>query len=194
MRVALKKTLGFRGRASIGVKLRSLLTGLLFVGLAACDVPSIRTAGDASALNVQSINVDTSQLAVAVEGRESSITTAQLDTDLTAALTAALTSKNDPEGRLVQVNVTMESFRLAPPVERVVAGTSTAVGLISVTEVGTNAVIVPPTRVSGNSENFRGAWVLGLATTRSVDKDYTGTVNGFANTARTALFGPDQDG
>lgn len=170
---------------------RLALAGLALVALAACDVPSIRTAGDESALNVQTVNVDTSGMAVAVEGRTSTVSREQLDADLTAALGAALASQRDPAGRVVQVDVTMETLRLSPPIERVAAGTSTATGVVTVTEVGTGDVIVPPTRLSGNSENFRGAWVLGLATTRTVDKDYRGTVNGFANTVRIALFGPD---
>ncbi len=176
-----------------GRALRMVLAGLAFCTLAACEVPSIRTEGDASALNVRSVSVETAGMAVAVEGRTSTVTREQLDADLTAAINAALASESDPNGRPVMVNVTMETLRLSPPIERVAAGTSTATGVISVTEVGTGAVVVPPTRLTGNTENFRGAWVLGLATTRTVDKDYRGTVNGFANTVRLALFGPDED-
>ncbi|WP_299723050.1 hypothetical protein [uncultured Tateyamaria sp.] len=171
---------------------RVMLAALAFVGLAACDVPSIRTSGDVSALNVQSVEVDTSQMAVAVEGRAFAVTREKLDADLTAAITAALASKSDPEGRPVRVDITMEQLRLAPPIERVAAGTSAATGVVSVIEVGTGAVVVPPTRVTGNSESIRAAWILGLATTQTVDKDYGGTVNGFAATTRAALFGPDE--
>jgi hypothetical protein len=170
-----------------------LLAGAALVTLAACAVPSIRTAGDATALNVQSVTVETSGMSVAVEGRTSTVSKEQLDDDLTAALTAALAGKSDPEGRLVTVDVTMEQFRLAPPIERVVAGTSTATGVVTVTEVGTGTVVVPPTRLTGNTESIRAAWILGLATTRTVDKDYVGTVNGFASTTRRALFGEDEE-
>jgi len=171
---------------------RLALAALTVVGLAACEVPSIRTAGDVSALNVQAVNVDTAGLSSAIEGRVSTVTREQLDNDLTAALSAALSAQSDPDGRLVTVDVTMEQVRLAPPIERVAAGTSTATGVIKVTEIGTGTVVVPPTRLTGNSENFRGAWVLGLATTRTVNVDYGGTVNGFANSVRIALFGDMQ--
>ena len=171
---------------------RIALVALAVLSLAACEVPSIRASGDLSALNVQSIEVDTSQMAVAVEGRTSTVTREKLDADLTAAITAALAAKSDPEGRRVRVDVTMEKLRLAPPIERVAAATSTATGVISVTELGTGTAIVPPTRLTGNTENIRAPWILGLATTRSVDKDYGGTVNGFAATIRKALFGEDE--
>lgn len=170
--------------------MRLSLAGLALLTLAACAVPSIRSDGDASSLNVQSIEVETAGIALGVEGRTSTVTRAQIDTDFTAAITAALAAQSDPMGRPVAVNVTMERVRLAPPIERVVAGTSMATGVISVTEIGSGAVIVPPTRLTGNTENIRAAWVLGLVTTRTVDKDYIGTVNGFANTVRLALFGP----
>lgn len=131
-------------------------------------------------------------MAVAIEGRVSPITREQLETDMTTALTAALSSKSDPEGRPVTVSVTMEKLRLAPPIERVAAATSTATGVVTVIETGTGTVVVPPTRLTGNSENIRGIWIAGLATTRTVDKDYLGTVNGFASTTRIALFGADE--
>ena len=111
---------------------RIALAALAVLSLAACEVPSIRTSGDLSALNVQSIEVDTSQMAVAVEGRTSTVTREKLDADLTAAITAALAAKSDPEARPVRVDVTMEKLRLAPPIERVAAATSSATGVISV--------------------------------------------------------------
>lgn len=171
---------------------RLLSAGAVILLLGACTVPSIRTAGDAEALNVVAVDVDTSQMAVVVEGRSSTVTAQQLDDDLTSALTAALASSSDPAGRSVNVSVTMEQFRLAPPIERVVAGTSTATGVVSVTDAQTGDVVVAPTRMSGNTENFRAASVLGIATTRTVDKDYRGTVNGYAETARKAIF-PDPE-
>jgi hypothetical protein len=179
-------------RARAPRTLRLGLVGLALVLLAACEVPSIRSAGDTGALNVRSVTVDTAGMAVAVDGRTSTVTREQLGTDLTAAITAALASDSDPTGRAVDVTVNMETLRLAPPIERVVAGTSSATGVISVTETGTGVAVVPPTRLTGNTENIRAAWILGLATTRTVDKDYRGTVNGFAETARQALF-PTQE-
>ncbi|MFL4469965.1 hypothetical protein ACERZ8_08840 [Tateyamaria armeniaca] len=192
MRAARDRTLLNAARIGLGRRWRFALAAVATLGLAACEVPSIRTAGDVAALNVQSVNVDTSGMSVAVEGRAFSVSRERLDDDLTAAISAALAAQSDPDGRVVTVDVTMEQVRLAPPIERVAAGTSTATGVISVTEVGTGAVVVPPTRLTGNSENIRAAWVIGLATTRTVDIDYRGTVNGFANTTRIALFGePD---
>lgn len=200
MRVAAMRTIGFWRNAAAPVvrfppfrtRVRAVIAGVAMVTLAACEVPSIRTAGDVAALNVQSVNVDTSGMAVVVEGRVSTVTREQLDADLTAAISAALAFESDPDGRVVQVDVTMEAVRLSPAIERVAAGTSTARGVISVTEVETGTVIVPPTPLSGNTENIRAAWILGLATTRSVDDDYRGTVNGFANTVRLALFPPQE--
>lgn len=169
---------------------RRIVAGLVAaVFLGACEVASIRTTGDVTALNVRSVDVDTSGMDVAVSGRASPVTAQQLDDDLTAAISAALAAQSDPTGRVVRVDVVMEEVRLAPPIERVAAVTSTATGVITVTEVATGAVVVPATRVSGNTENIRAAWVLGLATTRTIDIDYRGTVNGFANTIRIALFG-----
>ncbi|MEP2890822.1 hypothetical protein [Tateyamaria sp.] len=184
-----KKALGFGRRSGVAVKLRLLLAGLLCAGLAACDTPSIRTEGDTSALNVQAVTVDASGLSTGVEGRALSVSTQQLEADFMTAVSAALASKSNPEGRAVRVDVRLEQVRLAPPAERIVAGTSSATGTITVTDINSGAVVVPSSRVVGNTENFRGVSVIGLATTPSIENDYKGTVNGFANSARQALFG-----
>jgi hypothetical protein len=160
--------------------------------LAGCATPSVRTEGDTSALNVVAVSVDTSAMKVSVEGRTSPVTKEQLAADLTGYLTSSLAEKSDPNGKPVNVAIVMSKVRLAPPIERVVAGTSTAKGTVTVTEVGTDNIVVPTTEVTGNTENFRFVSVIGLATTVTVEKDYRGTLKGFATTVRTALFGPEQ--
>ena len=86
----------------------------------------------------------------------------------------------------------MTEVRLAPPAERIVAGTSTAKGVLKVTEVKGKRVVVPPTAITGNTKNIRMVGLIGLVTTVSADKDYQGTVAGFADTLRKALFGAEK--
>jgi hypothetical protein len=160
--------------------------------VAACTTPSIRTAGDASALNVVSVSVETAGMDVAVTGRQSAVTKEQLDADLTAAVTAELAQGSDATGTPAEVTVVVQSVKLAPPAARIVAATSTISGTVSVTEQKTGRVIVPPTAVTGNSKSLRAVGVIGLATTQTVENDYRGTIAGFAATVRKALFGPEQ--
>jgi hypothetical protein len=156
-----------------------------------CTTPSIRTAGDISAINVASISVETSGMDVAVTGRTSDVTKAQLDTDLTAALATELAQVSDPAGAKADVTVVVETLELAAPLTRVVAATSSITGIVTVTEQKTGRVIVPATHLSGNSNSLRAAGVGGLVTIQTVEKDYQGTLKGFSVTVRKALFGSE---
>ena len=158
--------------------------------VSACATPSIRTAGDTTALNVMSVSVDTSQMMV--EGRTLKVTHTQLKSDMEAAVLSAVAPESDANGTPVDVAIAVSKMRLASPLARVVADTSSLTGTVRVTEVGTGREVVPATEVTGNTKNIRGAGVIGLATTVSVEKDYRGTLAGFANTVRKALFGSEQ--
>ena len=127
-----------------------------------------------------------------VTGRQAGIAPGQFVADLDRDLTAELQAASDPAGREVTVTVAVSEVYLAPPVERVVAGTSYIVGTVVVDDANGQR-IVPPTAVRGNSANIRLAGALGLATTQPVQKDYRGTLRGFARTVRTALFGAPDD-
>ena len=159
--------------------------------VAGCATPSIRTAGDGTVLNVQSVSVDTSSMGTAVSGRENTTTIEQLDAHLTAAVTAELNAASDPNGVAADVSVVVESVDLAPPLTRVAAATSSITAVVTVTEQGSGRTIVPPTQLTGNTNSLRGAGAIGLATTRTVDQDYRSTLAGFASTVRAALFGSD---
>ncbi|UWR22957.1 hypothetical protein [Sulfitobacter sp. S190] len=172
--------------------LRVPLALTLIAGLAACATPSIRATGDTTDLNVVSVSVDTDTMAQAVSGRASTVTKAQLDDDLTAALGAELAKASTPDGTPVTVAVTLTSVDLAPPVTRVAAAASSATGTVTVTEVGTDRTVVPATTLTGTSNSLRAPGVIGLATTQSVENDYRGTLSGFASTVRKALFGSEQ--
>ena len=167
-----------------------MLTGLAAVlVLSACAVPSIRTDGDTEALDVRAVAVDAS--GVRLEGRQYSVSQSELRSDFETALSAALATGSVAGATPVRVDVTLTGLRLAPPPERIAGATSTATGIVRVTETGSDRVIVPSTEVTGNSENFRAVLGLGLVTTPGIDKDYSGTVNGFADTVRQTLFGSD---
>ncbi len=172
---------------------RHIASGFAMAALAGCATPSIRTVGDTAALKIAAVSVDTSKMTFAVEGRKSDVSKEQLQADLEAAVSQSLAAKSDPAGIPVKVEIVMSQLRLAPPLERVVAGTSSATGQVTVTEIGQpRRVIVPPTEVVGNTNNFRAVALIGLATTASVEKDYQGTLAGFADTIRKALFGSEQ--
>ena len=165
-----------------------LATGAIAL-VAGCTTQTIRTPGDSSVLNIRSVSVDTSNMESAVTGREIALTTTQLDTDLTAALTAQLSAASDPSGVASDVIVVVESVDLAPVINRAAGATSSITAVVTVTEEGTGRVIVPSAQLTGNTDSIRGAGVIGIATTRTVEQDYRGTLSGFASTVREALFG-----
>ncbi len=163
--------------------------------LTACVQPSLETVEGEGALNVTAVEVtvaeDAAQEDTVITGRQAGIRPEQFVPDLDAELTAALTEASDPSGAAVTVLVTVNQVYLAPPVERVVAGTSYIRGTVEVTGVD-GRTVVRPTSVQGNSDNIRLVGALGLVTTQSVQNDYRGTLRGFAKTVRNALFGaPD---
>ena len=173
-----------------------LIPAVLACGfLAACVTPSLETADGTGALNVTDVNVQVAAGAAqgdtVVTGRQAGITPGQFVAELDRDLTAELAAASDPAGQDVTVTVVVSEVYLAPPVERVVAGTSYIVGTVTVDDAN-GQPIVPPTAVRGNSDNIRLVGALGLATTQSVQNDYRGTLRGFAKTVRTAIFGaPD---
>ena len=123
-----------------------------------------------------------------ITGREIGVDADRFKADLDAALTHTLRDASDTAGEPVTVSVVVSEAFLAPPVNRAVAGTSYILGTVSVTGSG-GGVLVRPTEVQGNSDNIRLAGLPGVLTTQTVENDYRGTLRGFANTVRTAIFG-----
>jgi hypothetical protein len=171
---------------------RHMFAVALAATVSGCTTPSIRTAADTSALNIVSVSIDTSETDFDDGGRAVTRTPAQFEADLTAALMTELEPVSHSGGTPVEVKVKITQLRLAPPIERFVAGTSYLASLVSVVETGSGRVVVPETEVSGNTDNFRFVGLVGLVTTVSVEDDYRGTLRGYAKTVREALFGPQQ--
>ena len=165
----------------------------IFIAVMAMSVAACSTAVDRSdevgTISVTSVSVDMSS--AVIEGRDLPITRPAAEDVLETAIEAAIAPDNDPDGRLVNVNVLMTELRLAPPLERVVAGTSSATGIMTVTDAETGDRISPPVSVTGNTENIRAAGLIALATTVTPQEDYQGTVRGFAETIRQTLFGSE---
>jgi hypothetical protein len=175
---------------------RQIPAVLAIAVLPACVSSSFETPDTLGALNVTSVEVavtdgSTGGGASVISGRSSVVSPAQFVADLDANLTAALRAASDPSGTPATVRVAVSEVYLAPPLERVVAGTSYIAGTVSVT--GTDGrVLIAPTLVRGNTSNIRLAGTFGLLTTPSLDNDYRGTLRGFVGTVRDALFGsPD---
>ncbi len=164
---------------------RHIPAAMAALALAACVAPSLETADGVGALNVAAVEVS---VAGPIVGRRAGVTADRLARDLDATLTDALARASDPEGRPVTVEVDVIEARLAPPIERVAAGTSRIRARVTVTGAD-GTIVVPPTEITGNSDTIRLVGVLGVATTPSVENDYRGTVRGFAKTVRDALFG-----
>ncbi|XDA98806.1 hypothetical protein AB1M95_02565 [Sulfitobacter sp. LCG007] len=173
--------------------MRHILAVAVLAAVAACaPTPSIRTVGDAGALDVRDIQVDANRLDLVIKGRQLERSRAQLKQDVTAALEAELRPVSVKDGTPVVVAVELVDLHLANTAERFVAQTSHVTTMVSVTEIGTGRVVVPATEVSGNTDNFRAIGVVGAATTLSVEEDYRGALRGYAKTVRAALFGSDQ--
>ncbi len=175
--------------------LRHIPAILAMAAIAGCVQQPLETVNVDGGLNVTEVTIavagDAASSQTVVTGRQAGIQSGQFRSDLDAELTSVLGQASDPAGTPVTVEVTVTEVYLAPPVERVVAGTSYIRGAVQVTDQQ-GRIVVRPTSVRGNTENIRLAGAFGLATTRSVQADYRGTLRGFAKTVRDALFGaPD---
>jgi hypothetical protein len=175
------------------IALRHIPAVLAVTALPACVSSSFATPDTLGALTVTSVDVTvtgggTGDGGSIVSGRSGVVSPAQFVADLDANLTAALTAASDPAGTPATVTVAVSEVYLAPPLERVVAGTSFIAGTVSVTGAD-GSILVPPTPVRGNTSNIRLAGTFGLLTTPSLDNDYRGTLRGFVGTVRDALFG-----
>ena len=175
--------------------LRHILAVVAIAALAACSSASLDTVNVEGGLNVTDVVVsvagDAATAETVVAGRQAGIAPGQFRADMRSELLSVLAEASDPAGTPVTVQVTVNEVYLAPPVERVVAGTSYIRGAVQVTDQQ-GRTVVRPSAVRGNTENIRLAGAFGLATTRSVQADYRGTLRGFAKTVRNALFGaPD---
>ena len=167
---------------------RHIFIGIASVSLAACTTV-VDQSENLGALRVEAVTVDTSS--AVIEGRELQITPAAVSQLFEAEIRNSVARSSDPNGTPVNVDVVMTQIRLAPPLERVVAGTSTATGTLTVANAETGERLSPPTSVTGNSDNLRAAGVVALATTVTPEEDYRGTVRGFAEAIRQTLFGSE---
>ncbi len=165
----------------------------IFIGVASMSLAACTTVVDQSdslgALRVDAVTVDASS--AIIEGRELQMTSAAVSQLFEAEIVNAVAQSSDPNGTPAKVDVVMTQIRLAPPLERVVAGTSTATGILTVSHAETGERLVPSTSVTGTSENIRAAGVIALATTVTPEEDYRGTVRGFAEAIRQTLFGSE---
>ena len=160
------------------------------LALAACAAEAPDLTSDVGSINVRAVSVDVSSLAQAVEGREISVSKAQLQRDLTAALTKSLAQASDPNGTPVQVAVQVSKVQLTSPLRAAVAaGPSFVEGFVSVMALGGDAVVMAPTALKGSSEAVRLPGTIGIVTSPSAEKDYRQTLDGFAETVKKALTG-----
>ncbi len=167
---------------------RHILAGAIAASVAAC-APVVDRSDVLGPITVASVSVDAST--AVVEGRDLPITRAAAAGLLEDAIEGAVARSNDPNGRAVNVDVVMTQIRLAPPLERVVAGTSSATGTLTVTDAETGERLKAPVSVTGNTTNLRAPGVVGLATTVTPEEDNRGTVRGFAEAIRQTLFGSE---
>jgi hypothetical protein len=158
------------------------------MSLAACTTV-VDQSDSLGALRVDAVTVDASS--AIIEGRELQMTSAAVSQLFEAEIVNVVAQSSDPNGTPARVDVVMTQIRLAPPLERVVAGTSTATGILTVSHAETGERLAPSTPVTGTSENIRAAGVIALATTVAPEEDYRGTVRGFAEAIRQTLFGSE---
>ncbi len=173
--------------------LRSFIAVTALAVAAACtNVTDLsRTDADPGPLQLNAVKVDASGLEVVIsEGRTVKRTRAQLEQDLTAAITREALLLSDPNGLLADVNVTIEKVYLAPLVERVVAGSSYIEGTVSVTNAADGSIIIAPTQVIGNSDTLRAIGALGAVgalANADVETDYQNSIDGYAKALIASL-------
>lgn len=148
-----------------------------------------RSQKDTGPLRLVEVVVDVSDLDVATEGRSINRTTAQLQKDITRAVTAEAQKRSVPDGLPANVNVKLNRVFLARGVDRILAGTSTIESTASVTAAESGDFIVRPVQVNTTAEQLRGPGPIGgaVAVTTSVEADYNNVIDAYARTLLASL-------
>ncbi len=173
--------------------IRSLILMSLFFVLSACAQPVLVSEAQSRALVVGTIDIDMSRFQ-GVTGREFKLSPAQVEADVRKALRAVLAR---PGNANADIKLVLDRVRLVSPGQAfAVGGQSSITGTLSVVGRANNTAIVPPTEVSGISEQVRLGGVIGAVTSPTADKDYQQTLRGFAASVHKQLYGvmPGADG
>ena len=165
---------------------RFALLGLAALCVAACDAPDAASP-EASNLIVRNITVDTSKI-TGVEGREIVVAPAQISKDLLSALRTSLAKAGTGNADII---VQVQQVELVSRGASVAFLQSNIKAILTVRDASTGQDIVPPTAITGFSEQFRLGGVVGVVTAPSAEQDYQQTLRGFANTVRDRVYGTD---
>lgn len=166
----------------------ALLAGLSLVLLSGCVQPLV-DAETQQKLVVGKVTVDVSAIQPIGGGREITLTRQQIERDLTRALSAQMIrpGQGRPNAR-VAVKVD-EIWLVSRGQSFITGGKSTIRGTITVTDLASGKQILPQTEVFGMNEGFRLNGVIGALTAPEPQKDYEGTVEGFAHQVAVRLLG-----
>ena len=170
----------------MAIALRIFAALSLFIFMAACEPVVLVDETRSQSLVVGSVDIDVSQFA-GLKGREFKLPPEQVAADIERELRAVLTRSGAPNADLKLV---VTDFRLVSPGQAfALGGQSSITGMLSVVDRATGAVIVPPTKVVGLSEQLRLGGVIGAVTSPAADKDYRQTLRGFAASIHQQLYG-----
>ncbi|WP_299146877.1 hypothetical protein [uncultured Tateyamaria sp.] len=166
--------------------IRRLSLMLVLFVVAACTQPVLQE-GTPQTFVVRNVTVDSTSF-TGVSGREISVPTAQVVADVQGALETALAR---PGEQTADVLVQLTSVKLTSPGSAAAfGGNSRITAVLSVRDVNTGEVLIPPTQITGFSEFTRVPGVIGAATSPSAGNDYRQTVDGFAASVRNQIYGP----
>ncbi len=155
--------------------------------LVACAQPIAKSV-DTGQFQVRAVNVDLSQFE-RVKGRNIDVPRAQVERDLSAALTRELTAASAGNSRPVDVDMKIFSVSLVSPGQAaLVGGLSNVSGEISVRDARSGEVLVPPTEIAGTPSGYAPGGIIAVALTKSPQEDYQATVAGFAADVRRSLY------
>ncbi len=168
------------------------IAGVCLLALAGCVQPLV-DAETQKKLVVGKVTVDASAIQPIGGGREITLTRQQIEQDLTAALSSQMIrpGQGRPNARVaVQVD---EVWLVSRGQSFITGGKSNIRGTMTVTDLASGKQILPPTKVFGMNEGFRLNGVIGALTAPEPEKDYAGTVAGFAHQVAVQLLGePDK--
>ena len=139
--------------------MRVFLAGAIFALLAACETEPLVDSTVSSGIVPRNIVVDTSEIA-GIEGRDLVVAPSQLSAAILIARGASVA--------FLQSNVQ---------------------AILQVKDVASGADIIPPTAITGNSEQLRLGGAIGVITAPNADVDYQQTIRGFAAAVRMRIFG-----
>jgi len=167
---------------------RIILSGVAALILSGCTESAVETPADQS-LNVVAVNVTISNF-TGVTGRELSVSPAQVQSDVKAALESQLIDANSSGSVPATVVVDLKSVQLVSVVQSVsIGGASKVNATVSVVDAQGQALLAASDTIG--LDRFVPGGLIGVANSKKTDREYATALQKFAQSVKKHVLSKD---